>query len=75
MISFSDPLGIRVTFWYAIPNDEIGGWSIVTEDGGPSSVNTGHRVADVLTEDLARHIVQVHNQRLYWEQLEDEGKL
>lgn len=61
-----DLLGER---WYAHPNDLIGGWAILNRDHPPSHLNRNvdpdaRQIGDVLGEQVARHIVDLHNQHL-----------
>lgn len=49
--------------WYAQPNDLIGGWCITTTDM-PLSAGA-FEVADMFTEEVARHIVRLHNDWLH----------
>lgn len=46
--------------WYAVPNDMIGGWMIRTIDKLPS-IEPGYYIADFLTEEHAKEIVELHN--------------
>lgn len=53
--------------WYAQPNDLIGGWAIMTGPQPPSAVtreNNLIEVGDFLSESLARHIADLHNEWL-----------
>lgn len=49
--------------WYVQPNDLIGGWCIMPIDEPPSQ-GEAMIVADVISESLAREIVDAHNARL-----------
>lgn len=55
--------------WYAHPNDLIGGWAVLNRDYPPSQVNhakdpDAREVGDFLSEEVARHIVDLHNATL-----------
>lgn len=51
--------------WYAVPNDEVGGWSVATVDRPTSQIDpvtTRDRVlADVVWEEHARWLADLHN--------------
>lgn len=47
--------------WYAKPNDLIGGWCIGVDERPPSKEGVWV-LGDFMNEDLARHIVALHNQ-------------
>lgn len=61
------------TEWYTVPNDLIGGWSIATVNLPMSLVERGqdqmtdkpgvlsYWIADVWSEELGKHICQLHN--------------
>lgn len=49
--------------WYAKPDDLIGGWCVMPVDESPSGGCV--EVASFLSEELARHIVALHNTLLY----------
>lgn len=53
--------------WYVHPDDLIGGWAVMNVDKPPSQAD--YRlyevsVADFLTEEAARHMVELHNATL-----------
>ncbi len=55
--------------WYVHPNDLIGGWAVLNRDCPPSQLNRhtdpdAREVGDFLTEQVARHIVELHNATL-----------
>lgn len=48
--------------WYPQPNDLIGGWCVMPVDQPPSA---GYpEVAETMSEDVARHIADLHNATL-----------
>lgn len=49
--------------WYAKPNDLIGGWCIGVDERPPSKEGVW-LLGDFITEDVARHIVALHNQAI-----------
>lgn len=51
---------VMTSEWFVCVNDEIGGWEVRTEPG-PSSMNYGIPVADFISEDVAHHIVRLHD--------------
>lgn len=55
--------------WYVQPNDLIGGWCVMNRDFPPSQLNRdadpdAREVGDFLGEDVARHVVALHNASL-----------
>lgn len=55
--------------WYAQPDDEIGGWCVMNRDHPPSQLNRNadpdaRQVGNFLSEDIARHVVELHNASL-----------
>lgn len=53
--------------WYAVPDDTIGGWAIATADLPTSRLpdsNGARWIGDALTQQLARHVVRLHNEWL-----------
>lgn len=66
--------GVR---WYAVPNDEIGGWAIATKNVPTSQLRYGEWVVgDFLTERLAGYVAGLHNhlhKARFPEQWDDEG--
>lgn len=54
--------------WFVVVNDLIGGHCIRTSPKPPSQAADcevdGWEVGDFLTEEIARHIVALHNRRL-----------
>lgn len=59
--------------WYVQENDLIGGWCAMTSDDPPSE-QKGFPVADFLTEEIAKHIVSVHNNWLALRSLSENFK-
>jgi hypothetical protein len=55
----ADVLGVP---WYAQPNDLIGGWCVMLSDEPPSF--GGNEIADFCSEEVARHIAELHNAHL-----------
>jgi hypothetical protein len=54
--------------WYAVPNDLIGGWDISNVNKPESQRNPygeEFEIGSFLTEEVAQHIVDVHN--TWWE--------
>lgn len=49
--------------WFAKFNDLIGGWCVGTDDRPPSREGVV-LVADFITEDVARYVASLHNDRL-----------
>ena len=50
--------------WFPVKNDLIGGWSVATIDKPCSQLDLKKgeiEVADFISEDLARHMADVHN--------------
>lgn len=53
--------------WYVVVNDLIGGWSIGNVDKPllqHDMLNGDRMIADVLSKELAEHIVELHNNEL-----------
>jgi hypothetical protein len=54
--------------WYPVADDTIGGWAIANIDLPVSQLDTRggkhFTVGDFLSEDIARHICELHNVRL-----------
>lgn len=53
---------IMTVRWYPRENDLVGGWCVMPADLPPSS--GVHEVADVVSEEVARHIADLHNAAL-----------
>ena len=53
---------IKDNAWFVEGDDLIGGWVIVPLPFPPSTGNVG--IANFVHEDIARHIVDLHNQWL-----------
>jgi hypothetical protein len=53
-------------FWHVATNDEVGGWNVTNYDVKYTSQlrpELGHRsVAECLSEEVAKHIVRLHNE-------------
>ncbi len=60
-------LHLMRSYWYAMPNDLIGGWCIVPIRLPPSSGVI--EIADFLDEQFARHIAALHN--AWWRNQQD----
>ena len=76
--TMADPLTeaeILARWWYAVPDDMVGGWAIATLDKPTSQIEKfdGESVPVdlVLTEGIARHIAGLHN--AFLEQKADRG--
>lgn len=54
--------------WFVVVNDLIGGWCVRTSPLLPSEVVDrevdGWDVGDFLTEEIAKHIVELHNREV-----------
>lgn len=55
--------------WYAHPDDLVGGWCVMNRDHPPSQLDRdvdpdAREVGDFLGEDVARHVVALHNATL-----------
>lgn len=49
--------------WYAMPEDTIGGWCIMSTPDSPST-GIGLEVGCFLDEEIARHLAELHNEKL-----------
>jgi len=52
--------------WYAVPDDLIGGWCVMTADKRPSEVVPGDgvvQIADFVSMADARYVARLHNRR------------
>jgi hypothetical protein len=47
--------------WRAQPDDMIGGWCVTPEADKRTPAQGAPQLADFSTEELARHIAQLHN--------------
>ena len=59
------------TEWFVVENDEIGGWAVATVDASRTSeidrrLPGVYVVAEVISLDVAEHIVYLHNVRPSW---------
>jgi hypothetical protein len=57
--------------WYALPDDVVGGWCIMTANVPPSQVNwrdptedTTYRVGSFLSKEIAEYVVSLHNSNI-----------
>lgn len=46
--------------WYAMPEDTIGGWCVKTNEIPPSQSSVDE-VACFISEEVARHVADIHN--------------
>jgi hypothetical protein len=55
------------TQWYAMPEDTIGGWCVKINEISPSQ-SPGGEVALFISEEVAKHIANIHNTWLFYKQ-------
>lgn len=65
-----EPTPALDTRWFVKPDDLIGGWCVMTVDLTPGEASDQfgapgvHQVGDFLTEEMARHVAELHNAAL-----------
>ena len=58
--------------WFAMPEDTIGGWCVKTNEIPPSQDPTGE-VACFISEEVAKHVANIHNTWLRLEKIRQEA--
>ena len=61
-MTYPDAADVLKIWWYAKPNDVVGGWSIMPVDETPSQ--GGWEVGTFLTREVAEHLTFLHNYRI-----------
>lgn len=59
--------GVLMSDWFVVDNDVIGGWAITTERTrflSDAQAAGALFVAEFITEDVAQHVCDVHNEWL-----------